>query len=274
MVLNVWQIGLEIQSEALRVVAVLRQRQGWQLRHWWLIPLAENTFRDGVLLSPENLTRALTPWRKELPLRHQLRIAFPSQRTLQRPIPAPDNRLSEPDRETYLATSAARQLQMLPGQLSWDYAASAQNAGQLLVTAARHTEVDALIQCLSKLRLFPTALTPGACVLSTLAGLCYPEKPRFLIHHEIDHWLWASLGEEACWGWIDARQSPTFLDVCQHLQTRPAEVAFSSALPELAAQGAIKLDAWRAITRLHPPLPSHGGCFTVAIGLATGKINQ
>lgn len=274
MVFNVWQIGLEIHQEALRVIAVQRQKQGWQLRHWWLIPLPENTFLEGVLHSPENLIQALSPWRRELPLRHQLRVAFPSQRTLQRSVPAPDNRLAEPDREIYLATAAARQLQMLPGQLSWDYTATPHEGNSLLVTAARRREVDVLIKCLAKLRLFPVALTPDACVLPVLGGLCHPEKPRFLVHQESDHWLWANTEEEARWGWVDARQSPTFHDVCQHLTVQPKEVAFSSALSEPTPQGAIELDAWRALVRLHPPLPPQGGSFTVAIGLATGKVNR
>lgn len=274
MVFNVWQIGLEIQPLALRAIAVQRQRQGWQLRHWWLIPLAEKTYREGVLHSPENLMRALIPWRRELPLRHQLRVAFPSQRTLQRPVPVPDNRLAEPEREAYLSAAAARQLQMLPGQLSWDYSAAAQGANHLVVTAARHSDVDVLIKCLSKLRLFPVTLTPGASVLPVLGDLCHPNKPRFLVHQETDHWLWASTSEEPVWGWIDARQSSTFTEVCQHLLATPGEVAFSSALPELTAQGAIELDAWRAFTRLHPPLPPHGGSFTVAIGLAIGRVTR
>lgn len=273
MVVNVWQIGLEIQQEALRAVAVQRQRQGWQLRHWWLIPLPENTFREGVLHSPEKLIHALAPWRRELPLRHQLRVAFPSQRTLQRPVTAPDNRLAEPDRETYLASAAARQLQMLPGQLNWDYVATAQDARQLLVTAARHSEVEALINCLSKLKLFPATLTPDASVLPVLGHLCEPDKPRFLVHREVRHWLWASTNDESGWGWIDQRQFETFFDVCQHLPAKPEEIAFSSALSEPAPQGTIVLDAWRALARLHPPLPAQCGSFTVAIGLATGRVN-
>ncbi len=274
MVISTWQIGLEIQHQTLRAVAVQRQRQGWQLRRWWLLPLPENTFRQGVLRSPENLLKVLAQWRQELPLRHQLRIAFPTQRTLQRPVPAPDNRLQEPARESYLAACAARQLQMPPAQLSWDYTAMPQDPAQLRVIAARNSEIHELLTCLAKQRLFPATLTPGASVLPILGSLCSPTKPRFLVHRECDHWLWATSGDEPDWGWVDVRQTPTFTELCQQLAVGPQEVAFSSATAEPLPPGALPLDAWRALVRLQPPLPQHGGSFTVAIGLAIGRIGR
>lgn len=272
MVINIWQIGLEIQQETLRAVAVQRQRQGWQLRHWWLLPLPENTFRKGILQTPENLMKVLMQWRRELPLRHQLRVAFPTQRTLQRPVPVPDNRLQEPARESYLAAAAARQLQMLPAQLSWDYTAMPQDPAQLRVIAARHSEVQDLLTSLAKQSLFPATLTPGASVLPVLGSLCGPNKPRFLVHRECDHWLWATSCDKADWGWMDARQVPTFSDLCLQLAVEPQDVAFSSVMTEPLPRGAHPLDAWRALVRLQPPLPQHGGSFTVAIGLAIGRI--
>ncbi|MEL4015482.1 pilus assembly protein PilM [Dryocola clanedunensis] len=272
MVINTWQIGLEIQRETLRAVAVQRQRQGWQLRHWWQLPVPEHTFRDGVVHSSESLIEVLAQWRRELPLRHQLRVAFPSQRTLQRPVPAPDNRLREPEREAYLAAAAARQLQMSPAQLSWDYGIQPQDADKRLVTAARRSDVDALLHCFTKQRLFPATLTPGASVLSALSKFCLPDTPRLLVHREPDHWLWATAGEPAEWGWVDSRQAATFADLCLHLHAAPQEIALSSALPEPLPPGVQPLDAWRALARLQPPLPRHGGCFTVAIALAIGRV--
>ncbi|MCT4703461.1 pilus assembly protein [Enterobacteriaceae bacterium H20N1] len=274
MVITAWQIGLEIQHETLRAVAVQRRRQGWQLRHWWLIPLPENTFREGVLQSPENLIKGLAQWRRELPLRHQLRVAFPTQRTLQRPVPTPDNRLQEPARESYLAAAAARQLQMTPAQLSWDYTAMPQDPAQLRVIAARYSEVQEMLTSLAKQRLFPATLTPGASVLPALGSLCGPAKPRFLVHRECDHWLWATSSDEPEWGWVDARQAQTFSDLCLQLAVEPHEVAFSSAVAEPVPSGALPLDAWRALVRLQPPLPQHGGSFTVAIGLAIGRVSR
>ncbi len=274
MVISTWQIGLEIQHQTLRAVAVQRQRQGWQLRRWWLLPLPENTLREGVVRSPECLVKVLAQWRRELPLRHQLRVAFPTQRTLQRPVPAPDNRLREPARESYLAACAARQLQTLPAQLSWDYTAISQDPTQLRVIAARQSEVQELLACLAKQRLFPATLTPGASALPILGSLCNPSKPRFLVHREHDHWLWATASDEPDWGWVDALQVETFADLCRQLTVEPQEVAFSSAAADPLPTGAHSLDAWRALVRLQPPLPQHGGSFTVAIALATGRVSR
>lgn len=274
MVLQTWQIGLEIQHETLRAVAVQRQRQGWQLRQWWQLPLPDNTFREGVLQAPENLNNVLAQWRRELPLRHQLRVAFPTQRTLQRPVPSPDNRLQEPAREGYLAHAAARQLQMLPDQLSWDYTPMPQEAAQTRVIAARHSEVQGLLACFTAQRLFPATLSPGASVLPILGALCHPKSPRYLVHRERDHWLWATLSEVPDWGWLDARQAPRFSDVCQQLTVEPQDVAFSSAEFVPLPEGVTPLDAWRALVRLQPPLPKQGGSFTVAIGLAIGRVNR
>lgn len=273
MAFQTWQIGLEIQRQTLRAVAVQRQRQGWQLRQWWLLPLPENTFHEGVLQSTRQLMTVLAQWRRQLPLRYELRVAFPTRRTLQRAVPVPDNRLREPARENYLIGATARQLQMQPSQLSWDYTAVLQQSAQLLVTAARQSEVDGLLGCLAKQRLFPATLTPGASALPALGHLFTADGPVLLAHRECDHWLWATSGEETNWGWVDSAQTQTLAELCQQLSVSPRQVAFSSAEPEPLPAGAKLLDALRALARLQPPLPKHSGIFTVAIALAIGGTN-
>jgi len=274
MLFNTWQIGLDIQHESLRAVAVQRTRQGWQLRQWWQLSLPEGTFRDGVLVNPEAFQNALAGMRSSLPIRHQLRVAFPTQRTLQRPIPVPDNRLTEPASEAYLALATARQLQMSPAQLCWDYSTSQEETGQHLIIAARKTDVSALLRSLAALRLYPTTLTPGASALQMLIAPCQLEKCQYLIHRESDHWLWTSTESTPRWGWADAKVLPTILELCQQLNTLPERIALSHAQPELQLSNALPLDAWLALSRLQPPLPRHGGLFSVAIGLAIGRANR
>lgn len=228
MAFKTWQIGLEIQQQTLRAVAVQRQRQGWQLRHWWHLPLPESTFREGVLQSPENLMTVLGQWRRELPLRHQLRVAFPTQRTLQRAVPAADNRLQETARESYLVAAAARQLQMQPAQLSWDYTPMPQDACQLFVTAARQSEVKGLLGCLNKQRLFPVTLTPGASVLPALSHLVDSDEPFFLVHREYDSWLWATSGAVSTWAGSTAvrrRRFQNSASSCQPIHSRSPSAA-------------------------------------------------
>lgn len=274
MMFATWQIGLDIQHESVRAVAVQRQRQGWQLRHWWHLPLPEGTFRNGLLINAEAFTNALLDWRKELPVRHQLRVSFPTQRTLQRPIPAPDKRLGEPASEAYIASATARQLQMTPAQLCWDYLASQDVTDPHLIVAARQADVAALIKSLAAIRLYPATLTPGASVLPALIAPCHLEKCQYLVHREWNHWLWTSTEVTPRWGWADTHDVPTIIDLCQQLKTDPAKVALSFAQPESQPTGVLSLDAWSAFSRLQPPLPRHGGMFTVAIGLAIGRVSR
>jgi len=274
MMFATWQIGLDIQYESIRAVAVQRQRQGWQLRHWWQLPLPEGTFRDGLLIDAEAFTNVLLDWRKELPVRHQLRVSFPTQRTLQRPIPAPDKRLAEPASEAYIASATARQLQMTPAQLCWDYLASQDVAEPHLIIAARQTDVAALIKSLAAAQLYPATLTPGASALPALMAPCHLEKCEYLVHREGNHWLWASVETTPRWGWADTHAVPTIIDWCQQFKTEPQKVALSFAQPEPLPTGFLALDAWSALSRLQPPLPRHGGIFTVAIGLAIGRVSR
>lgn len=274
MMFATWQIGLDIQHESIRAVAVQRQRQGWQLRHWWQLSLPEGTFRDGLLMNAEAFTKALADWRKELPVRHQLRVSFPTQRTLQRSVPAPDMRLAEPACEAYISSATARQLQMSPGQLCWDYLPSQDVAAPHLIVAARQTDVAALLKSLAAIRLYPAALTPGACALPALVTPCQLEKCQYLVHHEGNHWLWASTDTPPRWGWADTQATPTIFDLCQQLKTGPELIALSDALPAPLPEGVLPLDAWRTFSRLQPPLPRHGGIFTVAIGLAICRVSR
>lgn len=275
MMFDTWQIGLDIQYENIRAVAVQRQRQGWQLRHWWHLSFPEGTFRDGVLINAEAFTKTLADWRKELPLRHQLRVSFPTQRTLQRPVSVPDKRLSEPASEAYIASATARQLQMSPAQLCWDYLASQDVADPHLIVAARQTDVAALLKNLAAVRLYPVTLTPAASVLPTLVTPCRLEACQYLVHQENNYWLWASTDATPRWGWADANTVPTISDLCQQLITEPEFVALSYVQSEpLPAVGVLPLDAWRALSRLQPPLPRHGAMFTVAIGLAIGRSSR
>ncbi|HEY3588886.1 MAG TPA: pilus assembly protein [Buttiauxella sp.] len=274
MMFDTWQIGLDIQYENIRAVAVQRQRQGWQLRHWWHLSLPEGTFRDGLLTNAEAFTKTLADWRKELPLRHQLRVSFPTQRTLQRPVPAPDKRLSEPASEAYIARATARQLQMSPAQLCWDYLASQDVAGSHLIVAARQTDVAALLKNLAAVRLYPVTVTPAASALPTLITPCHLEACQYLVHRENTHWLWASTDATPRWGWTDANTVLTISDLCQQLTTEPEAVALSQVHSEPLPVGILPLDAWGALSRLQPPLPRHGGMFTVAIGLAIGRSSR
>ena len=263
-----WQIGLDIQREGVRAVAVQWHRQGWELRHWWHFPFSEPLLTDNIFSQPDILFNALDGWRKQLPNRHRLRVSFPAQRTSQRQASMPDNDLSAAVHEDYIAYTAAQQLQIPASQLYCDYL---EQDGVLNVTAARQSDVDRLLTCLKSVQLIPSIVTPCDKVLYALPETCYPPECHYLIHEEPEYWLWANAGGKGASGWQDKRQSPCLSALCQCLETSAEKMAFSSACCEDKPTLAVKiLDVWQLLTRQYPPLPQQKGRFTLALGLALG----
>ena len=84
-----WRIGMHIQQDRIAIVALLFERSRWALRRWWNIPLTPGTVRQGVVVDVEALARQLQSWRRELPMQHQVCIALPAARTLQKRVPRP-----------------------------------------------------------------------------------------------------------------------------------------------------------------------------------------
>jgi pilus assembly protein HofM len=60
-------VGLDIQNDYARAIAVQRRRNGWQLRHWWQQPLPQVVMRQGILHETEQLIAILSRWRHSLP---------------------------------------------------------------------------------------------------------------------------------------------------------------------------------------------------------------
>ncbi|WP_213713833.1 pilus assembly protein [Cedecea lapagei] len=263
-----WRIGLDIQAEGVRAAAVQWHRQGWQLRHWWHLPFPKQTLADGMLPEPDTLREVLAAWRKEIPVRHHLRVGFPSQRALQRQVPRPPQRLQESAQEKYISGATARQLQMLSEQLCYDYL---EDDSSFSVTAAKQADIAALQAIFASMNLFPRTITPGDKILSALPQNCYPAHCRFLVHEEPGYWLWASVNNLERSGWLDKRQTVNFLALCQQLEASADEIAFSHADVEGSwPAGAERLNAWQPLVRQQPPLPRHGGLYTLALGLALG----
>jgi len=263
-----WQVGLDIQMEGVRAVAVQRYRQGWQLRHWWHLPFPTEVFTNNILSQPAVLLEVLDNWRKQLPYRSRLGVSFPAQRTFQRKIPIPDENLCEAVHENYVAYTACQQLQMPVSQLCCDYL---EQGDALDVTAARQSDINTLLSCLKSAQLFPNTVTPCDKVLCSLPVGCYSQTSHYLIHEEPEYWLWASCNGTKTSGWQDKRQSPDLASLCQWLDTAAENIAFSTACmgdkPSLVVQN---LDVWQLLTRLYPPIPQAKGRYTIALGLALG----
>ena len=84
-----WRIGMHIQQDSIAIVALLFERSHWALRRWWRIPLPPGLVRQGMVADVSALGSRLAAWRRELPVQHQINIAFPAARTLQKRVPYP-----------------------------------------------------------------------------------------------------------------------------------------------------------------------------------------
>lgn len=263
-----WQIGLDIQTEAVRAVAVQRHRQGWQLRHWWYLPFSAGAFVDNTLSQPALLCEVLDNWRKQLPSRYRLSVSFPTQHTFQQKIPLLGETLCEAVYEDYVAYTTAQQLQIPASQLCCDYI---EQDSVLNVTAARQSDLNTLLSCLKSAQLRPNTVTPCDQVLHTLPAECYPKVCHYLIHEESGYWLWASCHGKGASGWLDKQQFPDLAALCLWLNTAIEQVAVSRAcIAEKPPSSEHELDAWQPLTRLYPPIPQEKGRYTIALGLALG----
>ena len=167
MAFKTWHTGVHIQQDKVLAVALVREKSGWGLRRWWQLPLAAGIIRDGQILQPEQLAAALREWRQLLPHQHQIFLAFPAARTLQRTLPRPSMTLRDSEQTAWIAAAMSRELEMAPDTLRFDYAEDTfSNAYH--VTAAQNKEVATLLELARELRLRLATITPDAGALAHL----------------------------------------------------------------------------------------------------------
>lgn len=268
MIFSGWQIGLDIQAEGARAVAVQRSRQGWQLRQWWDIPFPAGTFDRDCLSRPALLSGRLACWRKALPRRHQLRVSFPVQYRVADNISPPEVDLCSVAEEEYIACRISQLRHIPAAELYCDYL---RHNDDLAVTAARQRDVHALLACLTCIRLRPVSVTPCDNVLQALPKESYPAACDYLVHEEPTYWLWAACNGGRC-GWQDKTQTPDLAALCLKLNAAAGNIAFSSACPGQQPRAGHALDIWQRIVRQYPPIPANKGRYTLALGLALGSL--
>lgn len=173
-----WRIGMHIQQDAIVLVALRYARSRWALCRWWDIELAPGIVRHGMVVDVAALAERLQNWRRELPLQHQVSIAFPASRTLQKQLPRPQLSLRDKERATWIASVMAQQLEMPAASLCVDYSASpAKNEWR--VTAAQRLDIDVLRQLAARLKLSIAGIVPDACALAAfLPAAVWLARPR------------------------------------------------------------------------------------------------
>jgi len=256
MAFKIWHTGVHIQQDKVLAVALVREKSGWGLRRWWQLPLTEGIIRDGQILQPEQLAAALREWRQTLPHQHQIFLAFPAARTLQRTLPRPAMTLRDSEQTAWIASALSRELEMAPEALRFDYAEDTFSQ-TFQITAAQNKEIDALLELARVLRLQLTTITPDAGALTHL--LPFVQTPaQCIAWRDRDQWLWAMRHQ---WGRRGLAEAPDVERLAALLALRVEEIACC----DMAS-----FDPWCVVPHRQPPLPENGADFSVALALAAG----
>lgn len=264
MTLQRWKIGLHVQNNSIRAVALILRRGGWKLCRHWQIPVVQTGFYH----QPDPLIHALTRWRNSLPLRHEVRLGFCAARTVQRQLPNPGV-LRETECERYIASSTAQQMQIEAGKLCWDYYLS-HNGDKLNITAAHHEEIALFRRCAQRLGFNLVAVTPDACALAGFFPWL-PAQVEAVVFYDSEHWLWATREQ---WGALNIPPQSGFSQLCSQLALRHDQIMWCGNLPETPAAPASVLDPWLPVSYPSAPPATVDGSYVIALGLAIGRYSQ
>ncbi|WP_145591572.1 type IV pilus biogenesis protein PilM [Yersinia rochesterensis] len=285
-----WQVGLDIQMEAIRALAVVRRRYGWQLRYWWHQTLPSGALREGILQQPDVVSDKLKLLRKQLPRHISLRIALPAQRILQQTIPLPDRRLREPERTGFINAEASKLFPVNSQELALDYRAEA--GSELLITAARQSEIHQWQACLQQANLPSPVIDITPCALRYMATAAGLSGTYWLVHRLAHEWLWVSSSEmpfifgvvpieideiqecDRVRSFNPLTANPLTALLAQlhthHPQPNdnPVKVYYSSMIDESPPENTTRWSPFAAFAQYQPPLPSSPAAFMLAGGLA------
>lgn len=258
MAFRLWQVGLHIQPREALAVAVVRGASGWYLQRWWRMPLAQQVIKDGHIHDPGQLAGMLQSWSRELPQRHHIHLSFPSGRTRQKTFPRPSMSLREREQTAWLSGAMARELDMDPDSLRFDYSEDALTPA-FTVTAAQDKDVSALLTLAKTLRVQIAAITPDACALQRLLPFI-PSSQSCLAWRDDSQWLWAT---RYAWGRKTVAEIAGIHELAASLSLPPDNVALCAKED---------FDPWQAVSIRQPPVPAEGHAFAIALGLALGEM--
>ncbi|MDD0437330.1 DNA utilization protein HofM, partial [Shigella sonnei] len=189
--------------------------------------------------------------------RHHIMLAFPASRTLQRSFPRPSMSLGEREQTAWLSGTMARELDMDPDSLRFDYSEDSLSPAYN-VTAAQSKELATLLTLAERLRVHVSAITPDASALQRFLPFL-PSHQQCLAWRDNEQWLWAT---RCRWGRKLAVGMTSAKELAAALSVDPESVA-------ICGEGGF--DPWEAVSVRQPPLPPPGGDFAIALGLALGK---
>ncbi|TGD55376.1 DNA utilization protein HofM, partial [Salmonella enterica subsp. enterica serovar Poona] len=155
---------------------------------------------QGPTRDPQSQALVLRPMSRELPRRHRINLSFPATPTLQRAFPHPPMRLRERELVAWLSQTMARELDMDPDLLRFDFQDDALSPA-FNVTAVQSKEISALLTLAQTLNVRIAAVTPDACALQRLLPFI-PSGRQCLVWRDESLWLWAP---RYAWGRRSAR---------------------------------------------------------------------
>ena len=261
-----WQIGLEIQEDGIKALALVSRGGQLRLRRWWQLALPPGCISNGSVAAPDALIATLTTWRKTLPWRHRMRLGFPAHRTLIRQVPFPTAPLNAPECERYIAAATARQLGLAPEALMLDYQA-ATDKRHFIVTAAQREEVARLSDCIGRAGLRLSAVAPDANALCTLLSRLGAPL-RGVVSWQAGKWIMACGNH---WGWADAVTVTAFEQACALLGTPADETAWCELPPDITAPAAQHFNPW-SLFGAPSSLPPRPLSWLTTIALAAGEV--
>ncbi|HHJ2829354.1 TPA: DNA utilization protein HofM, partial [Escherichia coli] len=214
MAFKIWQIGLHLQQQEAVAVAIVRGAKECFLQRWWRLPLENDIIKDGRIVDAQQLAKTLLPWSRELPQRHHIMLAFPASRTLQRSFPRPSMSLGEREQTAWLSGTMARELDMDPDSLRFDYSEDSLSPAYN-VTAAQSKELATLLTLAERLRVHVSAITPDASALQQFLPFL-PSHQQCLAWRDNEQWLWATRcrwGRKLAVGMTSAKELAAALSV-------------------------------------------------------------
>ncbi|ETS31729.1 hypothetical protein BB987_17680 [Photorhabdus temperata] len=265
-----WYVGLDIQNGAIRAVAAIKRRNGWQLRHCWQYLLSDAVMPEGRLQQPEILCDILNQWRQKLPKKISFRLALPVQQTLQRNLTLPsDISLKEPEQGWFINASAEKQFPFNTRELALDYRIIEQNA---YISAARQKDLNIWLQCLAQAEIFPDAIDIAPCALRYIAQYAGVPADSWLLHRQQSSWLWVSPANAPfAYDLVSANTAASPLQVISQLPASSItkkNIYYSSYQQEALPEGTSSWDMLAAFRHYQPPLPVQLMEYVIAGGLA------
>ncbi|WP_048959282.1 DNA utilization protein HofM [Enterobacter bugandensis] len=258
MAFKTWQTGVHIQQDKVLITALVRERDGWCLRRWWAISLAEGIIRDGKICHPEALADTLRDWRKALPHYHRVFLSFPAARTLQKTLPRPALALRDSEQLSWMGAALSRELEMSTESLCFDYTQDT-FSNTFHVTAAQNKEIQTLLDLAKTLRLRLATITPDASALANLLPALAPTQ--CVAWRDAHYWLWAMRHQ---WGRRYTTEAENVTELAALLALNQNDIAFFDA----------ERTPWETLQRWHAPLPECGADYTVALALAMSEVPE